>query len=218
MKRFAVIGLGHFGAMAAQTLYEKGKEIIAIDIDKEAVQDASAFSAQALTADATEKRTLADIGVGDVDAAIVSLGERMDVITLVALYLKELNVPYTVVKALSADHAKILRAIGVDEIIHPEEESAIRLATRLCLNNATYYIPLILDYSIVAVRARAALIGKKIGEVASKELQVIALQCHDDKQLNVRPQSEDLISQNDVLILMGKNIVLAKFAAAFDEE
>lgn len=204
--------------MAARTLHEKGKEVIAVDLDKEAVQDALEFSAQSVAADATDKRTLEEIGIPEVDAAIVSLGEKMDVITLVALYLKELNVPYIVVKALSPDHAKILAAIGVNEIIHPEEESAARLATRLSLNNATHFIPLVSDYSIVAVRSCSPLYGKRVGELETKDIQIIAIQCHDDKQLNIDPQDDDEIRRNDVLILMGKNSVLAQFTGAYSEE
>lgn len=218
MNRFAVIGLGHFGAVAARTLFEKEKEVIAIDINKDAVQDASEYSAQAIVADATDKKTLEEIGITEVDAAIVSLGERMDIITLVALYLKELNVPHVVVKALSADHAKILEAIGVNEIIHPEAESAARLGTRLSLNNATHFIPLISEYSIVAVRSCVSLSGKKIAELETKDIQIIAIQCYDDKQLNIDPQDDDEIQQNDVLILMGKNTVLAQFTSVLRDE
>ena len=41
-------------------------------------------------------------------AAIVNLGERMDVILLATLHLKEPGVPFIAVKALSEEHARIL--------------------------------------------------------------------------------------------------------------
>lgn len=47
MKTFAVIGLGHFGENVARKLFAEGKEVIAIDLDKERVQDAAEFSSQA---------------------------------------------------------------------------------------------------------------------------------------------------------------------------
>jgi len=99
-ERFAVIGLGHFGAYALQVLYQAGKEVIAIDRDPEIVREAAEFAQKAVSADATDVHALESLGVGDVDCAIVSLGERLDIITLAALHLKDLGVPYIAVKAL----------------------------------------------------------------------------------------------------------------------
>src|SRR5688500_9427427 len=97
-QRFAVIGLGHFGAYVTRTLYAAGKEVIAIDSDSEAVRDAAEFSKEAIVADANDRQSLEALGLPEVDAAIISLGERMDVITLAALHVKEIGVPYLAVK------------------------------------------------------------------------------------------------------------------------
>jgi trk system potassium uptake protein TrkA len=140
-KRFAVIGLGHFGAYALRVLYEAGCEVIAIDLDAEAVREAAEFSERAVVADATDVQALESLGVADVDVAIVSLGERMDVITLAALHLKELGVPNIAVKSLSEEHGRILKAIGVHEIVHPEKDAATRLARRLVRQDVLEYLP-----------------------------------------------------------------------------
>jgi trk system potassium uptake protein TrkA len=218
MKRFAVIGIGHFGETVARTLFESGAEVVAIDRDKELVQDATEYSSQAICADATDMRALRAIGLDEVDAAIVSLGERMDVITLVALHLIEIGVPYTCVKALSDDHAKILRAIGVNEIIHPEEESAIRLATRLSFNNVADFLPLLSGYSVVSMQATERVVGRKVGELETADIQIVAIQHKDQDRPTLVPAETEPIEANDVLILIGANEEIARFTENYCRE
>jgi trk system potassium uptake protein TrkA len=210
MKRFAVIGLGHFGAHAARTLYEVGKEVLAIDLDEEAVQAAAEFSTQAVVADATERHTLEAIGVSDVDAVIISLGERMDVITLAALHVKEMGVPYIAVKALSEEHGRILTALGVNEVIHPEKEMAIRLANRLARTDVVDFLPLLPGYSITEIIAPQEFVGKTLRELALRNrlnVQLIGIQSGrgENKRLNIVPRADDVIQEGDLLILLGED-------------
>lgn len=215
MKRFAVIGLGHFGGGVARLLFEKGEEVIAVDFDKDAVQDAAEFSNQAILADATEKKTLDEIGFSEVDVAIVSLGDRMDIITLVALHVIELGVPHVVVKALSPDHAKILRAIGVNEIIHPEAEAAERIATRLSLSNAIDYIPLLGGYSIIEMEGRGKLVGKKVKDIESLNVQVVAVQQAANKKVMLSPQDDYVFAENDLIVVLGENEKLREISSEY---
>ncbi len=215
MKRFAVIGLGHFGMPFVRTLYEEGKEVIAIDADKEAVQEASEFATQAIVANATEPRTLEAIGIKEVDAAIVSLGKKMDVVTLVALYLKELGVPFVAVKALSNDHVKILKALGVNEVIHPETDTAVRIAMRLSRNNVVDFLPLLPGYSIIEMKAPEQFIGRTLEQIALHKnfgVQVVAIQTNAERKqsINLTPKAEDTIHENDLLVLIGENQSLDK--------
>ena len=49
--------------------------------------------------DAREKERLEALGIADLDVAVVTLGERIDASTLVALHLKELGIAKIVTKA-----------------------------------------------------------------------------------------------------------------------
>jgi trk system potassium uptake protein TrkA len=206
-KRFAVIGLGHFGAYALRVLYEAGCEVIAIDLDAEAVREAAEFSERAVVADATDVQALESLGVADVDVAIVSLGERMDVITLAALHLKELGVPNIAVKSLSEEHGRILKAIGVHEIVHPEKDAATRLARRLVRQDVLEYLPLLPGYSIIEIKAPDEFVGRSLRELALRnrlQVQLIGIQrggLHGE--LKIVPRAEDVIEEGDLMILLG---------------
>lgn len=209
MKRFVVIGLGHFGAHAALTLYSAGKEVIAIDSDPEAVQAMADYSSQAVVADATDRAMLEDLGVGDADAAIISLGERMDVIILAALHVKELGVPHISVKALSEDHGRILEAIGVTEVIHPEKDVAVRLANRLSRTDVIDFLPLLPGYSIIEIETPEEFVGKSLKELAlrnSLNVQLIAINRKRDGKMNfnIMPGADDVLEADDHLVLLGE--------------
>lgn len=209
-QRFAVIGLGHFGAYVLRSLYEAGMDAIAIDSSGDAVRDAAEFAREAVVADATDRQILENIGVGEVDVAIVSLGERMDVITLAALHLKEMGVPYVAVKALSEEHGRILSALGVDEVVHPEKDSAGRLAKRLSKQDLIDFLPLLPGYSIAEIKAPPEFVGKTLRDLALRnnlKVQLIAIQHGQgpESEMNIVPRAEDLIREGDLMILLGED-------------
>jgi trk system potassium uptake protein TrkA len=206
--RFAVIGLGHFGAYALRVLYESGKDVIAVDSDPEKVRDSAEWAREAVTADATDADALVSLGIGEVDVAIVSLGERLDVITLAALHLKEIGVPYIAVKSLSAEHGRILKAIGVHEVVHPERDAATRLAFRLVRQDVIDYLPLRSGYSIIEIQAPPEFVGKSLRELALRnrlQVQLIGIQrgTGPNMELKIVPRAEDVIEASDVMLLLG---------------
>lgn len=218
---FAVIGLGHFGSHAARVLYEAGKNVIAIDTNEEAIQDIAESVTRAVLADATDRQALISIGIQDVDAAIISLGSKLDVITLAALQVIEIGVPYVAVKALSEDHGKILNAIGVHEVIYPEKEMAIRLASRLARKNVVDFLPIAPGYSIREIKASKSFVGKSLCELNlrnTSHVQLIAIERNhkkDNLDINIVPCAEDVIQSDDVLVLLGKNRNLDRIADIF---
>ena len=55
-KSFAVIGLGQFGRSIVEELVENGRDVIAIDSDKEAVIKMSGILSTCFVADATDEQ------------------------------------------------------------------------------------------------------------------------------------------------------------------
>jgi trk system potassium uptake protein TrkA len=71
-QRFAVIGLGAFGAAIACELASRGKTVIAIDKDLERVERLRDDVSSATCLDATEPEVLAAHHVHTVDVALIS--------------------------------------------------------------------------------------------------------------------------------------------------
>ncbi|MFZ3045520.1 MAG: NAD-binding protein, partial [Desulfatirhabdiaceae bacterium] len=61
-KRFAVIGLGKFGFNVAKTLFEEGHEVVAIDLDRNRVQEIDPYCTEAIIMDGADKEKLKALG------------------------------------------------------------------------------------------------------------------------------------------------------------
>jgi trk system potassium uptake protein TrkA len=206
MGRYAVIGLGKFGATAVRSLHERGHEVIAIDRDRNRVQDVRDSSTQAIEANCTDQDTLRALGLQDADAVVVSLGEQMDASILVTLYLRELGLKEIVVKAVSEDHGKILHLIGATEIVHPERDTARRVARGLGLRSIVEYLPLAADSSLVEVQVPAEFVGKTLAELEiRKRYQVLVVAIKRGEGLLIAPGGDERLLAADILVLVGKD-------------
>jgi trk system potassium uptake protein len=206
MGRYAVIGLGKFGATAVRALHERGHEVVAIDQDRQRVQDVRDSCTQAIEANCTDPDTLRALGIQDADAVVVSLGERMDASILVTLYLKELGLKAIVVKAVSDDHGKILHLIGATEIVHPERDTARRVARGLGLRSIVEYLPLAADSSLVEIYLPTEFVGKTLSELEiRKRYQVLVVAIKRGEGLVIATGGDERLQAGDVLVLVGKD-------------
>jgi len=213
MGRFAVIGLGKFGGAVTRSLFEKGHEVVGIDSSRERVQDLRDEATQAIVADCTDQATLKALGIEDADAVVVSLGERMDASVLVTLYLKELGVKKIVAKAVSEDHGKILGLIGATEIVHPERDTAVRVANVLGTRSILEFLPLGVGFSLVELAAPKAFVGKSLAEMKIRqEFQVTVVAVKNGDRLDLVPGGDYQVTAGDVLVLVGKDQDLSRIA------
>ena len=132
MKRlFAVIGLGRFGYSVAESLIQKGCEVLAIDSEESKIQAISDIATFAVQCNATDEGALKAVSAQNVDIAVVAIGENIEASILIVQTLTEMGVKSIIAKAVTNTHGKILSNLGVSEVIYPERDAAIRLAHRL---------------------------------------------------------------------------------------
>jgi len=217
MARFAVIGLGRFGQTLARTLAKNGVEVVAIDSSRDMVDEVRESVTLSLRLDATDEKALQAQDIDTMDAVVIGIGEEFEAKALVVAALKKLGVKRVICRAESDVKAKILRAIGADEIIYPEEESALRLAQRLVAPNIVDYVELAEGHSLVQFEAPRIFHGKQIVELDLRrkyEVNLVAIKrrmtakgpdgkvVYQEKIIDV-PHPTDVIDPNDVLIIVG---------------
>ncbi len=214
--RFVIIGLGSFGWNVAKTLYENGEDVVAIDMDKNKVNAAKAFATQAVRLDTRDKESLAALGLKEANVAIVSLGPDMEASILTVLYLKEVGPKRIVAKALSEDHARILDAVGADEVIYPEKDMAVRTAHRLSNPNVLESLPLLSGVIIQELAPPDKFIGRNLIELDLRNkygIQVLAIKEIVPDRTVVVPPPDFVIKDSDTLILMGEEKQLKRIAS-----
>lgn len=211
--KFAVIGLGSFGANVARTLFERGNEVLAIDRDKDMTKAAKNFTTNSVMTEAAVKENLQALGVQEMDVVVVSLGHQLEASVMTVLYLHELGVKRIVAKALSEDHAKVLEAVGATEVIYPEKDMAIRTALRLSSPDVIEYLPLVSGITIQEIAPPVKFIGKTLKELdlTNKHgLQVIAIKEVISDRITFIPKADFVIKDSDILVIIGEEKRLSK--------
>ncbi len=205
MAFFGVIGLGRFGSNVARALYERGEEVLAVDRDPERVHEVRAFSSQAVVGDCRDRELLVSVGLAEADAVVISIGQEMEASILAALYLKELGVKRIVAKALTLDHAKVLKRLGATEVVFPERDMAYRLAERLAVPNVFERFAVSAGFSAEELAAPASLVGLTLQEAELRPrygVTAVAIRKQGDRVI-VAPDGSERIEPGDVLVVIG---------------
>jgi trk system potassium uptake protein TrkA len=213
MKKFAVIGLGNFGFHAAKALFEDGNEVIAIDEDKTRVQAIDPYCTEALVLNATDKEALKSVGLENTDGVILSTGTKISVSILICLYLNEIGVKKILVKAQDDDHAKILKRVGANEIIHPERDMALRVSRNLSHPNILDFIPLADEFDLVQLDPPREFIGKTLKQLnlrAKYSVHIIAVKELVPDNFALAPSADFIIKDSDILVMLGKSVDIKK--------
>lgn len=226
MKQFAVIGLGTFGQRVARTLMQKGSEVVAVDKDAAKVEAVKDDVTRAICLDATDEDTLAHSGVLDLDAVVVAMGEHMEEAILVTALLKRLGAGYIVARAASELYAQILRDVGADRTVLIEEQMADQVAKTMVAPDIIDQLQLSTGHSLVEMKPPRDMVGKKLGEIDVRrkyQVNIIAIkkripvinedgESTFDEKTNDVPGPDDRIEAGDVLVVVGADAELERFA------
>lgn len=206
MKNFVVIGLGRFGTAVARELCELGNQVLAVDMNRELVQNVADQVTHAVVGDGRDPAVLRSLGVKDYDCAVVAVGNDVGSSALVTMRLKEEGVPQVVCKAQSHVHQRLLEKIGADRVVFPEHEMGIKVAQGLAHSNIINFIELSPEYGIVEVDLPNGWAGRTIRDLdvrAKYKLNVIAVRRGQD--INVAPGADCVLVNGDKLIVLGED-------------
>ncbi|WP_223595469.1 potassium channel family protein [Neobacillus bataviensis] len=211
--QYAVIGLGRFGLSIANKLFESGQEVLGIDVNEERVEDSHPYVTHAVIADSTDSEALKSIGIRNFDNVIVAIGNDIQASILSVLLLKELGVKKVIAKALNKLHGQVLKKVGADWVVFPERDMGIRVAHQLLSPNVLNFIEISKDYSVEEVKIPDRMVEKTLREIdlrAEYNISVIAIR--HDNEINISPSPDKKISYGDVLVVIGENRDLERFA------
>jgi len=203
-KEFVVIGLGRFGGSICKTLIEQGMEVLVMDRDEARIDEFASIATHAVIADSTDETVLKSLGIRNFDHVIVAIGADIQASILTTLMLKEIGVKRVTVKAQNDYHAKVLRKIGADNVVHPERDMGKRIAHNIVSKSILDYIELSDKYSLVEIASNYHLAGHSILDLnirAKYGITIVAIR--RGSTIIVSPQAGDIIEREDVLIVIG---------------
>lgn len=130
-RRIAVIGLGQFGATMAQEAQANGMEVLAMDINENKVNEIADHVSEAIIADSTNAKAIAAIDWRQFITVVVAIGSDIKNSMMTVIHLQEAGVPDLWCKVQDKYHASLMKRLGVQRIISPEEEMAKRASLTL---------------------------------------------------------------------------------------
>lgn len=223
--KYIIIGLGSFGASLAEKLTEQGNEVIGIDTNMNKVDNYKERISHTICMDATDEFTVSGLPLRDTDMVVIAIGENKGANVMATALFKNFQVKRLVSRAIDSLHEKVLRAIGVDEIVHPEAESAERWAKKLCLKGVVDSFELSDDYSIIEVKIPKRYDGVAISDAKIREnfnllvLTTIANSVEKSfvgRTINVTKvkgvaSPQDVLNKDDILVVYGSNNDIKRF-------
>ena len=117
---------------------------------------------------------------------------------------KEENVPYIVAKASNVIHGKVLLKLGVDRVIIPEKDTAMRLAKTLTSDNFKEFVELSSKISMIEIAVKEEWVGKNLKQLDLRQkyaINVIAIRKNGEIISNVNP--DEPLSDDITLLVIG---------------
>ena len=213
-KTYAVFGLGRYGTAVAGELVKNGSEVIAVDIDERAVNEAAAYLPVCKCADVTDAEVISRLGVASIDTVIICMASNLEASVMAVTLCKEAGVGTVIAKCANEMHQKILLRVGADQVVFPEKESGVRLAKNLLSSGFIDMISLSSDVSIVEIDVKSEWIGKNLIELNLRRrygFNIIALK--KGGRVNVSVSPEQVLDNETTLIVIANTSKLGKLKA-----
>lgn len=207
-KEFAVFGLGEFGRSVALTLAKNGCEVMAIDSSSEKVQDIADSVTHAVKADATDMDVVRSLGLNNLDAVVIAIGNNLEASIMATIISKECGVPYVLAKASNDIHAAVLRKVGADEIIYPEKAMGVRTARNLMSGNFLDFIELSKSFSMVEITPPPSWVGKSLRELDLRKKGLNVIACKQGDNVITQLDPDTVLREGDDFIIVGQNEAL----------
>ena len=231
--KFVIIGIGQFGRALALHLSDLGFEVTILDESEAIITELKDRVTYALVGDATDIRVLRQMElVGEDTYVIVAVGEQFERNLLITAQLKELGVTNLLTRSVNELHARLLKLIGVNDLIRVEDVAARQLADRFTNEGLMRLRRMDANHSLADVRLPEEWVGRTLMEVGLRSEYHLNLLTARRGKVHETHISDDVLSEpeqpvidspnaslvfqeGDVLVLFGKDGDLQRFVEKF---
>jgi len=127
-------------------------------------------------ADASDPAVLTQLGVRNIDTAVVAIGAGLEASVLVTAALVDLGVPRVWAKANGEQHRTILERMGAHRVFLPEHEMGERVAHMLT-GTTLEYLSLDAGFALAEVVAPSSVVGRSLGDLGLRAKHGVTVVC-----------------------------------------
>ena len=210
MKRsIAVLGLGEYGMSLVRALNELGADVLAADKDEAKVKEVAEFCTAAGCADLSNEDSIMSLGLQDMDIVVVAMGRNLEASILCVAVAKELGVPDIVAKSSSGRMSSILRKVGANRVIVPEEYAGVRSASILISDAILDYFQVGSGLCMIEMMPLDDWIGKTLAELelrTKRRINVVAKMETENNWVMIDPEQPLQENCKLLVVLEKKNL------------
>ena len=202
-KSVAVLGLGKYGRSLAETLYDLGEDVLVADMDEKVIRDMSSKVTSAVCADLGNEDEVAALGLQNMDIVIICMGGNLAASIMCVTIAKEKGVHTVIAKASSPRMKAILKRVGADKIIDPEQEGGIRSARILATQHIHDYYEIDENLCMIEMHPQNSWVGKSLIELSLRKnnnMNVAAIKNKGTGWAFIEPSH--VLSEDDLLMII----------------
>ncbi len=214
---YGVIGLGRFGFALAEAIAEAGEEILVVDKEQSKITAAGEFTDNAYLVGELSRENLEAVGIQNCDVVVVAIGDKMDTSLLTTMNVLKLGVKRVIAKAMTEDQGALLELMGA-EVVYPEKDMALRLASKLLSPHILEYISLSSEIDIMELRMTEKVEGKSVIDLNLRGnfgLNIIAVKHEGAITTDIYPTT--VFSAADTITVIGSKTGIHKFEDYLNE-
>ena len=164
-KSIAVLGLGKYGASLAKNMYEMGADVLIVDQDQDKLKELNGFCTAAVCADITNEDEVISLGLKNMDIVAVAMAGNLAASIMAVAVAKEEGVPLIVAKSSSDRMTSILKKIGANKVIVPEEYGGEQSARILSSDTFLDYFKVDGNLCMIEINPLPKWVGKNMMEL-----------------------------------------------------
>ncbi|PZX57926.1 potassium channel family protein [Algoriphagus chordae] len=216
--KYIIVGIGNFGGYLAKRLTNLGHEVIGVDSSESRIEMIKDSITHSIVMDATDQAAVKNLPLKETDVVIIAIGEDIGASIMSTAIFKQLKSKRIIARAINDLHETVIQAIGVDEIIHPEEETADRLSKRLEMKGVLDSLEISDEYNIVEVKVPKRYLDMTVADADIRKeyyLNILTIIKIEQKKnlLGINTPHKNVIgvvtpdytfANEDILLLFGK--------------
>ncbi len=208
MDSVLIIGVGQFGSHIARRMSELRCEVMAVDINEDRINDILPYVTNAQIGDSTSVDFMRSLGIRNYDVCIITIGSSFQTSLETTALAKEFGAPVVVSRASNDVQKKFLLRNGADDVVYPEKQMALRVATKYASKSILDFIQLDGSVSIFEMKIPKEWYGKTLAQLdLRKKFQVNIIAIKRNFHVNI-PYPDSIMTADDVALVIGeqKNI------------
>lgn len=203
MKSVLILGAGNFGSMLARQMNAQGYEIMIVDVRENLINAVMPFVTDAQIGDCTNPNFLQTLGVDNYDLCVVTISENFQTSLETTSLLKDLGARQVISRAKNEIQEKFLLRNGADEVVYPEKQVALRLATKYASEKILDFLQFDGGYAIYEMVVPPQWFGKTLSQLdIRKRFGVSIISLRREGQVRV-PHPEEPFLDGDVVFAVG---------------